>query len=79
MHSQCTARPSTRGSTRNLAPVPPTPPTPQKLHEAMAAGQISEEDIDRAVGRILRSMYAAGLFDNPAQAARGDRLQRGRG
>lgn len=42
--------------------------TPQKLHEAMAAGQISEEDIDRAVGRILRSMYAAGLFDNPAQA-----------
>ena len=36
-----------------------------KLHEALKTGLITEEDIDRAVGRVLKTKFELGLFDNP--------------
>ena len=42
------------------------------LKEAIAAGEIPAELIDRAVGRVLRAKFELGLFENPyvdAQAA----------
>lgn len=40
----------------------------ERLEEALAAGQIDETHIDVAVSRILRTMFAHGLMDNPVEA-----------
>ena len=42
----------------------------EPLRQALAAGTVSEADIDRSVLRILRSMYAVGVADNPVSAGR---------
>lgn len=45
--------------------------TPAKLDAALAAGEITQERIDEAAFRVVRSYIRGGLFDNPlpAQAA----------
>ena len=45
--------------------------TPAKLDAALAAGQITQQRIDEAAFRVVRSYIRGGLFDNPlpAQAA----------
>jgi len=44
------------------------------LEDALKAGLIAEEDIDEAVRRVLKAMFAVGLFDepyvNPEEAAK---------
>jgi beta-glucosidase len=37
------------------------------LRAELAAGRVSEADIDRAVRRILRTMYASGVADDPVK------------
>lgn len=37
----------------------------KKLRDALAAGTVAQADVDRSVGRILRSIYALGLADEP--------------
>lgn len=43
--------------------------TPAKLHAALDAGEITEEQLDHAAFRVIRSFIANGLFDNPRPAA----------
>ncbi|HEX7983304.1 MAG TPA: glycoside hydrolase family 3 C-terminal domain-containing protein [Duganella sp.] len=40
-----------------------------KLRAALAAGTVTEADVDRSVRRILRSMHATGLVDHPMAPA----------
>src|SRR5258706_8332193 len=47
--------------------VPPAKYFGKRLLEAVAAGQVSLATIDDKVRRILRSMFAFGLFDSPPQ------------
>jgi beta-glucosidase len=39
-----------------------------KLEAALAAGRVSQADVDRSALRILRAMYAHGLVDHPVAA-----------
>ena len=39
-----------------------------KLEAALAAGRVSQADVDRSALRILRAMYAHGLVDHPVSA-----------
>jgi beta-glucosidase len=41
---------------------------PEKMRAALAAGEITEAQIDRMAGRVLRSMFAHGLIDRPVAA-----------
>ena len=41
---------------------------PEKLQAALDAGELSEERIDLMVSRILRTMFAHGVIDNPVSA-----------
>ena len=43
--------------------------TPAKLDAALAAGQITQQRIDEAAFRVVRSYIRGGLFDNPLPAA----------
>lgn len=43
-----------------------TPWFGDRLEEALSAGAVSMEDVNRSVFRILRTMYAFGLVDEPA-------------
>ena len=45
------------------APLPN--PSQKNVLEALEKGYLTEEDIDRAVGRILKAKFAIGLFDDP--------------
>ena len=47
--------------------VPPAKYFGKRLLEAVAAGQVSPATIDDKARRILRSMFAFGLFDSPPQ------------
>ena len=42
--------------------------TPEKLDAALAAGEITQERIDEAAFRVVRSYIRGGLFDNPLPA-----------
>lgn len=39
--------------------------TPQRLHAALEAGEITEDQIDAAAFRVVRAFIATGLFDHP--------------
>ncbi|WP_211239758.1 beta-glucosidase family protein [Jiangella gansuensis] len=39
--------------------------TPELLHDALAAGEITEDDIDAAAFRVVKVFIEAGLFDHP--------------
>ncbi len=41
----------------------------ENVEELVKAGRVSEADLDRAVANILRTKFAAGLFDNPYQTS----------
>jgi len=43
--------------------------TYKALHEALARGLVTQQDIDRALGRLLRLRFALGQFDPPEQVA----------
>lgn len=42
--------------------------TPERLDAALAAGEITQERIDEAAFRVVRSYIEGGLFDNPVPA-----------
>ncbi|WP_205687311.1 glycoside hydrolase family 3 C-terminal domain-containing protein [Cellulomonas endophytica] len=42
--------------------------TPERLDAAVAAGQITEAQVDAAAARVVRSYVAGGLFDHPLPA-----------
>jgi beta-glucosidase len=43
----------------------PDPQAYPKLIELVQSGRVSEADLDRSVGRLLKAKFLAGLFENP--------------
>lgn len=42
----------------------------ERLEEALAAGTVTMDDVDKSVSRILRTMYSLGLADEPVAAGK---------
>ncbi len=47
----------------------------RSLDELIEEGSLTEEQLDRAVLRVLRLKNKLGLFENPSEARRGEREQ----
>ena len=50
--------------------------TPAVVGAALAAGRVTQADVDAAVGRVLRTLFASGFFDRAAFADDDTRLDR---
>ncbi len=48
---------------------------PDGIPEALSRGLLDAEDVDRAVGRVLRLKFALGLFDEPVATPKVHRLE----